>query len=286
MPADRNGLDRAVLFLHIPKAAGQTLSQVIVRHFDPATVFTIGRPNSQFIEKLKNLSDSERAKIRLIKGHMPFGLHEYLLRPSTYITMLREPVDRVISYYYFALRTPDHYLHEILHSKRMSLRDFVLDGLPTELDNGQTRLLSGIGNSVGVGQCDLKMLERAKRNLASYFAVIGFLEWFDETLLLLRSIFGWRNLYYARLNVTRNRPSKDAVDHETLDAIIRSNELDRHLYEWARNRFERQLGCLGPPFQRELATFRWQNAVYGRLLSYKLRLANQKGIHGNSFTNR
>jgi hypothetical protein len=262
-----------VLFLHIPKAAGQTLSQVIVRHFDPATVFAIGRPNSQFIEKVKGLSDSEQAKIRLIKGHMPFGLHEYLLRPSTYITMLREPVDRAISYYYFALHTPDHYLHETLQSKRMSLREFVLNGLPTELDNGQTRLLSGIGNSVGVGECDLETLERAKQNLVSHFAVVGFAERFDETLLLLRSVFGWRNLYYARLNVTRNRPSKDAVDQETLEAIMRSNELDRHLYEWARERFEQELRRLGAPFQRELAAFRWQNAVYGRLLGYKLRLA-------------
>ncbi len=273
MSANANNPDRVVLFLHIPKAAGQTLSQVIVRHFDPAAVFAIGRPNHQFIEQFKKMSKSERARIRLVKGHMPFGLHEYLPRPSTYITMLRDPVDRIISYYYFARRTPDHYLHEALQSRRMSLREFVLHGLPVELDNGQTRLLAGVGNGVGVGQCSLETLETARRNLTAHFAVIGLSERFDETLLLLKSAFGWRNLCYTRLNVTRDRLPKDAVDDETLDAIARSNELDLQLYEWARDRFERQIEPWGASFRRELVAFRLWNAAYGRLLPYQARFA-------------
>lgn len=273
MSANANGLGRAVLFLHIPKAAGQTLSQVVIRHFDPATVFAIGRPNSQFIEKLKGLPESERTKIRLVKGHMPFGLHEHLPCPSTYITMLREPVDRVISYYYFALRTPDHYLHEALQLKRISLREFVLYELPIELDNGQTRLLSGVGNGVEVGQCSLEMLETAKRNLVNHFAVVGLSERFDETLLLLKSAFGWWKLHYVRLNVTRNRLPKAAIGNEILDAIARSNELDLRLYEWVRDRFEQQIGSSPAAFWRELAVFRLWNAIYGRLLSSKTRFA-------------
>ena len=33
-------------------------------------------------------------KTRMFKGHMLFGLHEILPQPSTYITVLRDPVDR------------------------------------------------------------------------------------------------------------------------------------------------------------------------------------------------
>ena len=37
----------------------------------------------------------------MFKGHMLFGLHAILPQPATYITVVREPVDRVISSFYF-----------------------------------------------------------------------------------------------------------------------------------------------------------------------------------------
>jgi Sulfotransferase family len=32
---------------------------------------------------------------------MPFGLHKILPQPATYITVVREPIDRMISAFYF-----------------------------------------------------------------------------------------------------------------------------------------------------------------------------------------
>jgi len=58
---------------------------------DEATDETIESIKSQLPEK----------KIKIIKGHIPVDLHNYLDQQSNYITMLREPVKRVISAYYF-----------------------------------------------------------------------------------------------------------------------------------------------------------------------------------------
>ncbi len=55
----------------------------------------------QSITQLKNMPEEKRNKIRCLKGHMPFGLHKYLLNSSVYLTVLREPIERVISHYYF-----------------------------------------------------------------------------------------------------------------------------------------------------------------------------------------
>ena len=40
-------------------------------------------------------------KFRVFKGRMRFGLHKILPQPATYLAVMREPIDRVISVFYF-----------------------------------------------------------------------------------------------------------------------------------------------------------------------------------------
>lgn len=73
--------DPALIFVHIPKAAGTTLNHIIEAHYTPensfATSMTRLHPNGS-LEAFEALSDAERARIRLLNGHMGFGLHEQL----------------------------------------------------------------------------------------------------------------------------------------------------------------------------------------------------------------
>src|SRR5256714_9537299 len=85
-------MTKALLFLHIPKAAGTTLHSIIERQFAPAQTFTIsGADSPQGIKEFTGLPAERREQIRLLKGPMPYGLHEYLSVPATHITMLRDP---------------------------------------------------------------------------------------------------------------------------------------------------------------------------------------------------
>jgi hypothetical protein len=253
----------ALIFLHIPKAAGTTLHRIIDRQYDPSAVYTIdGARVRDSLDAFKKLPSDIRNRIKIIKGHMSFGLHCHLPQPCTYFTMLRHPVDRVISHYYFVLEHPDHYLHQRVTSNSMTLADYVDAGVSKELDNGQTRSLSGVGGTLPFGSCDSATLEMALENLNRHFSVVGLTERFDESLLLFKRAFGWRNVFYVRQNVGRMRPGIEQVSKEALHAITKHNALDRELYRSAVNRFEDQLREQPSSFSFELWAFSVSNRIY------------------------
>src|SRR5690606_39847655 len=89
-----------LIFLHIPKNGGMTLHNIIEKNYNPKSIFTI-----KVIDNIKlntddfiNLTTNERKEIKVLKGHMLFGLHTYFDEPSQYITFLRKPEDRLYSF--------------------------------------------------------------------------------------------------------------------------------------------------------------------------------------------
>jgi hypothetical protein len=270
--------EKALIFLHIPKTAGTTLNSIIHRQYAPEVIYNVSGPDlAKSIQKFKTLDESEKRRIRLVRGHMPFGLHRYLDMPATYITMLRDPIDRVISDFYYVFEAPSHPLYQELMSKRVDLADFIRSRVPKGATNGQTRLISGVEklNAIILNDADkynldltqepatTDTLEIAKRNLDEHFVVVGLSERFDESLLLLRKALGWRNIYYVKRNVTKNRPSKQQLPRETIRLIEKHYDLDIQLYEHARQRFEETIREQGAVFESELRSFRRNNKLYG-----------------------
>ncbi len=92
---------RALIFLHIPKTAGTTLNRIIEWQYNPLSIFTMDPYRIRATpERLKQLPEARRRRLRMVRGHFYYGVHEYLPQGSTYITMLREPVARFLSSYY------------------------------------------------------------------------------------------------------------------------------------------------------------------------------------------
>lgn len=255
-----------LLFLHIRKAGGTTLKDIIDRHYDPAAILRFEVSTMQLArDGFSQLSEPQKRGLEVIAGQMPFGLHRFLPRPSTYITLMRDPIDRVVSYYHHVLRRSEHYAHDQVVSEKMSLHDFVCSGVSADTDNGLVRTLCGIEDVLTtpeVGQCSREMLENAKKNIEQHFPVAGLLERFDETLILLRRTFGWKDLFYTRKNVNPNRAGKQTVDVKVRAEIEKRNALDMELYGFTRKRFDSMLSRQGPGFVRELSSFRRLNALY------------------------
>lgn len=260
----------ALIFLHIPKTAGTSLRKVVERFYDKEDIYTI---YEEHIKEFKDVPDDKKNKIRVFYGHVSFGLHKYIPQPTSYVTILRDPVERVISLYSFVSKVKDHPYYKQFDFNKMTIAEFVQGGITLEADNEQTRFVSGI--DAEFGKCTESMLESAKENLNKYFSVVGLSEYFDESVLLMKKAFGWKvplqlslkkmvsgveSPFYEKTNVTIGRPRKEDLSADDLNAIKRFNELDMQLYLYAEKLFHEQIAHHGPSFKKEVEKLkRWRD---------------------------
>ncbi|QIZ72498.1 sulfotransferase family 2 domain-containing protein [Oxynema aestuarii] len=260
--------EKTLFFLHIPKAAGTTLNDIITRQYKSESVFQTNPVNiRESKNKLIKMSESDKENFKVIKGHMEFGWHEFIPQEFTYITMLRDPVERVISLYYYILKNPRHYLYNIVTENRMSLRDLLSSRISAQLSNGQTRILSGreelVQKPLAVfEECPAEWLDSAKQNLDKYFVTFGLTEKFDESLILFKQILGWKIPFYTSKNVNKHRLFKSEFSVQDIILIEEYNRLDIELYKYAKKLFEEQIYRQQSAIKTDLRRFRQFNQVY------------------------
>jgi hypothetical protein len=260
-----------IIFIHIPKTGGQSFNAVLERQYSDARVR--GLYTTETIVGFKHLPEAERNDLDLLEGHIGFGMHQYINRPARYITFMRNPVDLVLSTYYYILRQPTHQFHQTIVENSLSLKDFVergIDWLGT--DNGQTRILAGENGEYcwpPFGECTVEMLDRAKANLRDHFSVVGLTESFDASLILFKRAFGWRMPYYEFRNKTEGRPSLAQAGPDVRALIESQNAFDIELYRYAQQLFEAQIKKQGASFKVELQAFQWLNNLRRQLRQFR-----------------
>ncbi|MBI4259639.1 MAG: sulfotransferase family 2 domain-containing protein [Actinobacteria bacterium] len=275
----------ALIFLHVPKTAGSTLYQVFGRQFRRSQIFVprggggLGKTaylrhvvvgdmepivqhgldrNRREVERLRALSPESATRIRVLLGHFWFGIHEALPGTATYVTMLRDPVDRVLSLY-------QH--RRTRHGLRSTIEEYLAEDRDVQMRNGQVRRFVGSASELFHVDVTDEMLATALGNLDRHFPVVGLTERFDESLVLMARRFGWpvRRLRYFPVNVGSGRPRRESLSAEALALIEERNRHDLELYRHAAERFERQVAAEDPEsFARDLAELRRWNRWYRR----------------------
>jgi len=245
------------IFLHIPKTGGTTLRTVIRTQYPVEARFEIEHydvPGS--VDRLLGLDSDAQSKIRMIYGHHPFGIHSVFPGDWRYLTVLREPAERILSHYHYVIRTPLLRQHREIVEANFTLKEYVSRAPGARFfNNGQTRYL-GASNFLREGVATRASLERAKDNLGRSFSVVGTTTRFDESLILMKRALGWDWPVYESRQVSPIKRSKDDLAPDELDMIMELNDLDVQLYEFARDRLEARLSQQSASFWSDLETFK------------------------------
>lgn len=276
--ASQNGEPaEAVIFLHLPKTAGTTVNRLIEWEYPLKEMYSVDPVLFQWsAAHLRKLAPERLKKIRMFKGHMVFGLHEVLPQPATYITVLRDPVDRVISAFYFMRSYKLHPLYWKMRRGNWTLEDFVRN---SQRDNVQSKIVAGAKFEE---PCTREIVETAKNNLRHRFSVVGLSARLEESLALMKLRFGWKLSSYSSFNVTRSRPKKRDLPQATLDLMHQKNAFDIELYECAQEIFDNAVRANADEVKRiagelEAARSRSQGSL-GAML-FNARSAARKAVN-------
>jgi hypothetical protein len=237
-PADRR-LENAtapLLFVHVPKTAGSSLYSIFRTILKPPELLKL-HPNGETLVRINALPKRHASRLKVLYGHVDTQLARQIVPLDQCVTLLRDPVDRLVSYYAFA-KDMNSGSHSDL-ARRTSITQWIDALRLPETDNGMVRRFSGLPEA-DFGHCTGKMLERAKANLAQ-FALVGLTERFDDFYALLAHRLGLPMRTYVAAKVNAERPRFNQLPTETLAELERRNELDRELYRFGVELFARQL---------------------------------------------
>ena len=252
------------VFLHIPKTGGVTL-RAALRHKYPGAALTLHSPRAP--ERVAEVPFEQRLAARVLTGHLPYGVDRHMPQACEYVTLLREPVARVISTFHHVADHPEHWFHDELVATQMGLLEFV-DAEHGPFDNLQTRLISDAmeGDLVArrpdrradaTGPRGTRGGEAEPRRLSRG----GLTERFDESFLLIRRALGWKLPMYAKRNVRRGSRPRGSEPEVAIERIRRRDQLDSELYAHGERLLDAAVEQAGRSFQRELAAFKMLNQI-------------------------
>lgn len=240
--------DLHLCFLHIPKTGGSSLRKMLRDNYMPNDVF-----NGNTMLDYEGKTKEDLKSYKLFLGHIfKYRANEVLPENTKYITLLRNPFERVISLYYFWQRHADEYITneevpEVLRkgpslAKKYSLLDFIqLDDpyIQQSLFNNQIfQLLESNDRSKLKKENETETYKEVIDTLAS-FDVVGVQELFPFFVYKFNKRFKNKNLFVPTIewknsagNTKKDRWNAiPASDRKQIRSIIfDKNSLEQKIY--------------------------------------------------------
>jgi hypothetical protein len=229
------GMKRKYFFDHIYKAGGSSVDRAFAHWLDedqvtPTLVETATSAQARYADKA------------YITGHFTFSPGQWFAADRYLLTLLRDPVDRIISHYYFSrnhvtLKGKDR---AVALAKNLRIEEYVLCDDPdvrNQIENFQTRHFAPAAWDGAEELTPARQLELAKASLDRY-DLVGVLQDIDDFFLALACDLDLPPLAETpHANATRQRASISEVDAALRRRIESMNESDLELHDVARGLF-------------------------------------------------
>jgi hypothetical protein len=232
---------KQVIFLHIAKTAGTSLVEYLRSRLPADSTLSHG----DFLQFPDHpLAPDVVAKYRLISGHFGYAHVAPYLAESYSLTFLRDPLERVLSFYSFCLNEDMQRRFAVARSAaELTVDDFMTSTRPDVvemLDNLQTWQLADMYWMVDRqrrGQCsELELLGLAKEHLQE-FSLVGFTDTFAEDFHRVIAAMGLPEPGHVPRQLRTEQPIESVnLKDSTLATLKDRLALDYQLCDWARAR--------------------------------------------------
>jgi hypothetical protein len=208
-----------IISLHIPKNAGTSFRNILKSVYGDDQVACLNiKPNGTIGLNQEIYTENKLPKAKVIHGHFVFNaLKNIFTLPENYklITWVRDPVNRVVSNFYYL----ESRLKELLDEERNNL----------DILNKMQKTL------IEFARADINRNRQAKFLAGSElmnFDFIGIFEYFDSELLRLAKVLEWKNI--PEILHHNKTPVKDSkISDDILNEIRELNMEDMHIYNEA-----------------------------------------------------
>ena len=217
--------------MHIPKTAGTSLRMALDGQPDRLRAVCV-YPEDPFISTTRcfELGRAAFDETDVVVGHFPYGFHAISHRPYRYISLVREPVAMVMSYYLYA-----KYVQHAPHlSRYSSIYEAVKQSNVVEFDNILIRYFANRLDLEPITETDLLT---AKRNIRNEFLYIGTVENIGTSIDRIKDIFSV-DIPLLHINKGPDTTISEKIDLDELRSRLKTRlSFDLRLYEWIVTQF-------------------------------------------------
>lgn len=223
-----------VLFDHIPKCGGSSVLAFLARNFPRRLTFRTRPSYPETARAFLSWSESRRFRHQLLMGHCTDVLVGHVHPDTLITTVLREPVDGIVSFYYYVRQeqargrvAPDVVMPS-------SLTAFATGAHDPEIPNRLCQHFTG-WTAAEIARSPAAAVDRAEDVINATYQVVGFqddLEGFARELTRRAGL--WSPLRGQRVNRTQKRPTLAELPACERDRIAALHAADVALYARVR----------------------------------------------------
>ena len=216
-----------LVYIHIGKTGGTSLRSIL------SVALGVKGCSQGFLQSHMTAADAAKyQEFQVIVGHISRSDQVRWFPDRQVITVLREPIDRCLSFVHYARSLPPDSFPAAAEAHRLSALDFI-ETAPAQ-ENVYNTMVRQLGGHMLDPPTDLpQLLERAKETLRDALWVAR-QETLQADLLRLSAILG-RDLSDLRENVTPTRPAIENEPKELVDRLMELNRYDMRLWDWANS---------------------------------------------------